>query len=82
MDYFKEKLEALLTTPPLYFKDISENLVPDLPGIYCIFSNIEGKTLYVGKTKNIKERILDTHLAGWIGERIFQYAKSKNISRS
>lgn len=82
MDYFREKLDILLSSQPLYFKDISENLVSEAPGVYAIFSKIEGKTLYVGKTKNIRERVFDTHLAGWMGDKVVQYAKSKNIIHS
>lgn len=45
------------------------NLVPSmlenhLPVVYAIFNKFTGETLYVGRTKNLRQRLYNNHLMG------------------
>jgi hypothetical protein len=56
--------EAFLSTPRISFSEIKPSELPDKPGVYAIFCRDTGETLYVGRTKNIRQRLYKQHLNG------------------
>ena len=39
-------------------------MLENVPGVYAIFDQVTGATLYVGRTKNIRRRLYTNHLMG------------------
>lgn len=59
-----EIAKEVLLTPRLSFADIKPSLLPETPGVYVIRHKESGETLYVGRTKNLRQRIYSNHLHG------------------
>lgn len=57
-------VERILAAPKYPFADIKPSLIPDDPGVYIIRLQDSGETLYVGRTKNLRQRIYSNHLHG------------------
>ena len=49
--------EEFLSTSKLSFQDLKPSDLPAKPGVYAIFSKDTEETLYVGRTKNIRQRL-------------------------
>jgi len=56
--------ESLLESRQISFQELVPSMLDDKPGVYAIFDRTTGKTLYVGRTKNIKRRLYTNHLMG------------------
>ena len=56
--------EEFLSTPKLSFQDLKPSDLPAKPGVYAIFCKDTEETLYVGRTKNIRQRLYNNHLHG------------------
>lgn len=57
--------EQLLSAAPLYFRDLTPSDIPKgIPGVYAIFDEDHGEVLYVGRTKNLRQRLYTNHLHG------------------
>ncbi len=59
-----EIAETVLTAPKITFAEIKPSQIPDAPGVYVIKSRNSDETLYVGRTKNLRQRIYNNHLHG------------------
>ncbi|MHA1723081.1 MAG: DUF6884 domain-containing protein [Candidatus Baldrarchaeia archaeon] len=56
------KLNELLSKQSIKLGEVERKQIPETSGIYVVYE--EGKPLYVGKTSNLRRRILDNHLGG------------------
>jgi len=68
MTFLQTAIEQLHSTQPLAFRVIKPSLLPDRSGVYLITEIVEGfeNALYVGRTKNLQQRIYYNHLMGSI----------------
>ncbi|MGO5113781.1 GIY-YIG nuclease family protein [Candidatus Avoscillospira sp. LCP25S3_F1] len=71
MNTFQEKCNAavsickqLLSTPKVLFREMKPSSIPEVPGVYAIFNQNTGVCLYVGRTKNLRQRLYNNHLMG------------------
>ena len=61
----KRITEEILSSPKYYFKDLKPSLLIDkLEAVYAITDMSTGEILYVGRTKNIRQRLYNNHLMG------------------
>ncbi len=57
--------ESILNAPKYYFSELKPSVLPDkLAAIYAITDISTGEVLYVGRTKNIRQRLYYNHLMG------------------
>ena len=57
--------EDILNAPKLYFKDLKPSMLVDkLAAVYAITDASTGEVLYVGRTKNVLQRLYNNHLMG------------------
>lgn len=57
--------ESILSAPKYYFRDLKPSLLIDkLEAVYAITDTSTGEVLYVGRTKNIRQRLYNNHLMG------------------
>ncbi len=57
--------ERLLCTPKYYFSNLKpSDLENGLAAVYAIFDKNTDETLYVGRTKNLRQRLYNNHLMG------------------
>jgi len=64
--FLSKSLEQLLNRLPLKFSQMTPSLLPKTAGVYLI-TKIEGDieiSYYVGRTKNIRQRLYNNHLMG------------------
>ncbi|MDR0325440.1 MAG: GIY-YIG nuclease family protein [Oscillospiraceae bacterium] len=60
----KALVEKLLSGKQYRFAELKPSDIQDkLSGIYAIF-NSSGETLYIGRTKNLRQRLYNNHLMG------------------
>ena len=57
-------LQQLLESKQFYFRDLVPSMLDKVAGVYAIFDTATGKTLYVGRTINIRRRLYTNHLMG------------------
>jgi len=57
------ELVTLFNLPRHPFSSLAERDVPDTPGLYVIYRDEPTVTLYVGKARNLRFRIMKNHLA-------------------
>jgi len=53
-----------LSVPGVSFCDLKPSNIPAEPGVYAIFNKETNETLYVGRTKNLRQRLYNNHLHG------------------
>lgn len=57
--------EDILSAPKFYFKELKPSMLIDkLAAVYSITDASTGEVLYVGRTKNIRQRLYNNHLMG------------------
>ncbi len=56
--------KKVLSAPKTTFAEIKPSQIPDAPGVYIIRLQDSDETLYVGRTKNLRQRIYSNHLHG------------------
>lgn len=57
--------ERLLCSPVYNFSELKPSgLQNGLAVVYAIFDKLTGETLYVGRTKNLRQRLYNNHLMG------------------
>ncbi len=64
--YLEGSLQSLLLMNPVLYKTITPSQLPEKSGVYLI-SEIQGQSeiaLYVGRSKNLRERLYRQHLMG------------------
>ena len=61
----KRIVDDILKASKYYFKDLKPSMLPDeLAAVYAITDVLTGEVLYVGRTKNIRQRLYNNHLMG------------------
>jgi hypothetical protein len=71
------KVKELLASKSLSFKNVASDDVPDRAGVYVIF-NEEGRVIYVGRTRNLRRRLLGDHRRGNVIGSQFRKALMQN----
>ena len=71
-----------LQVEPIHSFDTASRNIPDEPGVYVICNNKEKRVIYVGRTKNLKRRILRNHRSGNIEGSQFRKALGKSTGVS
>ena len=58
--------QRLLAATPLRFSEMTPTRLPKAPGVYAITAFLNGKELpyYVGRSKNLQQRLYNNHLMG------------------
>lgn len=66
LSILEAKLAALMDATPLAFADITPSKVPPKGGVYVITARLNGAEhpYYVGRTKNLRQRLYNNHLMG------------------
>ena len=64
MDEAQRIVEQLLNSQQYTFRGLTPSMLESVPGVYAIFDQVTGATLYVGRTKNIRRRLYTNHLMG------------------
>ena len=55
----------ILSAPKYYFSELKPSMLPNgLEGIYAITNFHSNRVLYVGRTKNLRQRLYNNHLMG------------------
>jgi len=73
-DYLSKALQELTSSTPIPFKGLMPSKIPAKPGVYLI-SVTMGKTelpYYVGRSKNLRQRLYNNHLMGPINNAILK----------
>ena len=61
----QEILSAFLAGKKYYFSTLKPSILEDkLPVVYAIFNKDTQEALYVGRTKNLRQRLYNNHLMG------------------
>ena len=55
---------GFLSVPGVLFSDLKPSMIPAEPGVYAIFHKDTDETLYVGRTKNLRQRFHKEAAAG------------------
>lgn len=76
--YF-EMMQNLLVQPAHSFAD-SQASVPSAPGVYIVYDNSREQIVYVGRTKNLRRRLLSDHKRGNIEGSQFRKALGQTLS--
>lgn len=86
-DNLNKKLSSLIDQPLVSFAEMKPSKVPAEPGVYLISMAQKEKevALYVGRTKNLRQRLYNNHLMGGLGNaRLKKYLindpKLKSVS--
>jgi hypothetical protein len=64
MDEAQRIVEQLLNSQQYTFRGLTPSMLESVAGVYAIFDQTTGATLYVGRTKNIRRRLYTNHLMG------------------
>ncbi|MGB9693756.1 MAG: GIY-YIG nuclease family protein [Fervidobacterium sp.] len=75
---YVRKIKELLDCRSLSFKNVASSEVPNKPGVYVIFDE-EGSVIYVGRTKNLRRRLLGDHRRGNVRGSQFRKALMQNF---
>ena len=62
-EYLKGRLEELLQQEDMLFSELKPSGIPERAGVYLI-SNNSSEPYYVGRTKNLRQRLYNNHLMG------------------
>lgn len=76
---YTNKMEELLERPKLGFSEASSENVLREPGVYVIFDKRLEKIIYVGRTRNLRRRLLGDHRRGNVEGSQFRKALGKNF---
>ena len=60
----KAIVEQLIRGKKYYFLDLKPSDLPEKAGVYAIFDKETHENLYVGRTKNLRQRLYNNHLMG------------------
>ena len=76
---YTNKMEELLERPKLSFSEASSKDVLREPGVYVISDEKLEKIIYVGRTRNLRRRLLGDHRRGNIEGSQFRKALGNNL---
>ena len=57
-------VNQLISSKKYFFTDLKPSDLPEHAGVYAIFDKETGENLYVGRTKNLRQRLYNNHLMG------------------
>lgn len=77
---YTNKMEELLEKPKLSFSEASSEDVLREPGVYVIYDERLEKIIYVGRTRNLRRRLLGNHRRGNIKGSQFRKALGNNFA--
>ncbi len=60
----EELVDQLINSEKYFFSELKPSSLPKCPGVYAIFNMDTGENLYVGRTKNLCQRLYTNHLMG------------------
>lgn len=66
LEFLKEAYQYLVSREPLAFATITPSKIPKEAGVYLITALLNGKEIpyYIGRSKNLRQRIYNNHLMG------------------
>ena len=76
---YTKKMKELLERPKLSFSEASSTDVLQKPGVYVIYDKRLEKIIYVGRTRNLRRRLLGNHKRGNIRGSQFRKALGNNF---
>jgi excinuclease UvrABC nuclease subunit len=76
---YVRKVKELLASKSLSFKNAVFRDVPDKPGVYVIFDEHD-KIIYIGRTRNLRRRLLGDHKRGDVKGSQFRKALMQNYN--
>ena len=80
INYLKQKHLEIQSSDNLKFSDFKPSLIPEKEGVYCISLIENNKILYIGRTKNLRQRLYNNHLMGPLSNaRLKKYLIDNNI---
>lgn len=78
--FLQSSIEQIHLSKPLPYKIITPSILPERAGVYLITEIVRGNSeqaLYVGRTKNLQQRLYTNHLMGGLGNaRLKKYIVS------
>jgi excinuclease UvrABC nuclease subunit len=74
---YVSKVKKLLAIEAFNFRDLSSVHVPDKAGVYVIF-NEHNEIIYIGRTMNLRRRLLGNHRSGNVKGSQFRRALMQN----
>ncbi|MBN2352621.1 MAG: GIY-YIG nuclease family protein [Spirochaetales bacterium] len=65
-EYITSKFDELCNSKGMTFADLKPSLVPENAGVYVIYKTGDSAMdpLYIGRTKNLRQRLYNNHLMG------------------
>lgn len=75
---YTKKMKELLERPKLSFSEASSGDVSREPGVYVIYNEKLEKIIYIGRTRNLRRRLLGNHKGGNIKGSQFRKALGKS----
>jgi hypothetical protein len=57
-------VDQLLNSKKYFFSELKPSHLQERAGVYAIFDKETGENLYVGRTKNLRQRLYNNHLMG------------------
>jgi len=82
ISHYVEMLKKLLAKPRYRFADASSRDIPKEPGVYVIYDKRTKAIIYVGRSKNLKRRLLGDHMRGNVRGSQFRRALGRNFTLS
>jgi len=73
-------MNKLLTEPRFSFSEASSKDVPEELGVYVIYDKKVEAIIYVGRTKNLRRRLLGDHERGTVRGSQFRRALQENFA--
>lgn len=80
VDIYLSKMIRLLNKPKHSFSKTSSNEVPRSSGVYAIYDNKMDRIIYVGRTKNLRRRLLGDHKRGNVKGSQFRKALGRQLA--
>lgn len=82
--FLEDKTKQLVNREPIRFKELTPSKIPEVSGVYLITARKSGyeKVYYIGRSKNLRQRIYNNHLMGPISTaRLKRYLISSGECR-
>jgi len=80
VSHYVGKMNELLSKPNYSFSDVSSRDVPQEHGVYVIYDKKLEKIIYIGRTRNLKRRLLGDHKRGNIEGSQFRKALVQKLA--
>lgn len=71
---YKRMLERLCSSPKIELFDIESSKITSSSGVYIIYNKKTDNIMYVGESKNLRQRILKNHIQGNVHGSVFRGA--------